>query len=166
MRSGLTVEVLNTDAEGRMLLADALDYATQYHPELVIDMATLTGAALVVLGTQGIAMMSNADEATKQLMKELSWHTYERVAELPLWDEFKDMIRSDVADLKNIGPSGQAGTIVAGKFLECFAPFPWIHLDIAPVGWNYSTNGYRVKAGAGVGTRLLYDFLKRRVKAG
>jgi leucyl aminopeptidase len=164
MHNNTTVEVLNTDAEGRMILADALSYAQQYKPELVIDVATLTGAVVVALGHQGIGLMSNmeSNNAQKQLLIDTSYQTYERCHELPMWDEYKDLMKSDIADLKNIGAAGQAGTITAAKFLECFTNYPWIHLDIAGNAWNASANSYHTKGGDGMAVRLFYQFLKQR----
>jgi leucyl aminopeptidase len=164
MHNNSTVEVLNTDAEGRMILADALSYAQQYKPELVIDITTLTGAVVVALGHQGIGLMSNmeSDNAQKQLLIDTSYQTYERCHELPMWDEYKDLMKSDIADLKNIGAAGQAGTITAAKFLECFTNYPWIHLDIAGNAWNAAANSYHTKGGDGMAVRLFYQFLKQR----
>ena len=130
MYDGTTVEVLNTDAEGRMILADALSWAKQYDPELVIDLATLTGAAWVAIGTQGMVGMGNADEKVMNSLKECGLEVYERIAEFPFWEEYADMLKSDIADLKNIGGK-LAGAITAGKFLEHFTDYPYIHLDIA-----------------------------------
>ena len=153
-----TVEVLNTDAEGRLILADALAYAKQYNPELVIDLATLTGAAVVAIGTQGIAMMSNAPKTVKKTLQKAGEETYERIVELPLWDEYKELIKSDIADIKNIG-GPYAGAITAGKFLECFTSYPWVHLDIAGPAYLNAADGYRPKNGTGTGVRLLMQFL-------
>lgn len=161
MMDGTTVEVLNTDAEGRMILADALVYAQKYKPELVIDLATLTGAAIRALGNSAIAAMGNADEKTTSALKTSSFNVHERVAELPFWDDYADMIKSDVADIKNIG-GALAGAITAGKFLEHFTNYPWIHLDIAGPAFNEGgADSYRGKGGTGVGVRLLYDFIKK-----
>lgn len=164
MHNGTTVEVLNTDAEGRMLLADALSYAQQYEPELVIDIATLTGAVVYILGHQGMGLMSNMErnDPQKELLIQTSYDTYERCHELPMWDEFKDLMRSDIADLKNVAPPGQAGTVSAAKFLECFTTYPWIHLDIAGSAWNAAPNSYHTKGGEGVAVRLFYQFIKKR----
>ena len=162
MHSGLTVEVLNTDAEGRMILADALSYARQLNPELVIDIATLTGASLVTLGPVGMLLMGHADEKEKQTITDCSNKVYERLVELPLWDEYQEMIKSDIADLKNIGTGRFAGSIVAGKFLQNFTDFPWLHIDMATMGWNYEPKGYKTKNGSGHGVRLLYEFLKTK----
>ena len=162
MYSGATVEVLNTDAEGRLILADALHYAKKYDPELVLDLATLTGAAVRALGTQVICYMGTASEHTKRALEKSGWATYERLVELPLWKEFGDELKSNIADLRNIG-SGNAGMITAGKFLEHFArEYPWLHLDIAGPAYLRTANGYRTKDGTGVGVRLIYDFLKKQ----
>ncbi|MEO0895142.1 MAG: leucyl aminopeptidase [Bacteroidota bacterium] len=153
-----TVEVLNTDAEGRMLLADALAYAKKYDPELVIDLATLTGAKVVAIGSTGIGMMSTASEEVKNRFKQAGEDVYERLVEFPLWKEYRDMLNSDIADLKNIG-GREAGSITAGKFLEHFTDYPWIHLDIAGSAFSHSRDSYRGKNGTGVGVRLLTQFL-------
>ena len=123
MHSGTTVEVLNTDAEGRLILGDALHFAKKYDPELVIDMATLTGAAMRAIGKEGIVMMSNAREETLFKFKKAGENTYERVVEFPLWEEYGEQLKSDIADLKNLG-GADAGAITAGKFLEHFTSYP------------------------------------------
>lgn len=161
MYSGKTVEVLNTDAEGRIILADALHYAKKYDPELVLDFATLTGSAVRALGTQAICYMGTAPKEIKDALESSGWATYERLVEFPLWREFGDDLKSHIADLKNIG-SSNAGMITAGKFLEHFASdYPWLHLDIAGPAYLRTANGYRTKEGTGVGVRLIYDFLKK-----
>lgn len=159
MYSGTTVEVVNTDAEGRLILADALHYAKKFDPELVLDLATLTGAAVRALGNQAICYMGTAGTAVKRSLEDSGWHTYERLVELPLWKEYGDELKSHIADLKNMG-SGAAGMITAGKFLEHFADYPWLHLDIAGPAYLRNANGYRPKEGTGVGVRLLFNFLK------
>jgi leucyl aminopeptidase len=161
MYSGKTVEVLNTDAEGRLILADALHYAKKYDPELVLDFATLTGSAVRALGTQAICYMGTASKEIKNALESSGWATYERLVEFPLWREFGDDLKSNIADMKNIG-SSNAGMITAGKFLEQFATdYPWLHLDIAGPAYLRTANGYRTKEGTGVGVRLIYDFLKK-----
>lgn len=160
---GTTIEVLNTDAEGRLILADALAYAKQYNPELVIDLATLTGAAARALGIYAIAMLSNADTQVNKDFINSGFEVYERMIEFPLWKEYGDMMKSDIADMKNIG-GPLAGHITAAKFLEHFTAYPWIHLDIAGVAYLHSPYGYRGKNASGVGVRLLYDFLATRAK--
>jgi leucyl aminopeptidase len=158
MHSGTSVEVLNTDAEGRLILADALSYAKQFQPQLAIDVATLTGSAAMAIGHQGIVGMGNAAEVTFQALKQSGENVYERVVEFPLWEEYGESIKSDIADLKNIG-SREAGAITAGKFLEHFVDYPWIHLDIAGPAFLNAADHYRPKGGTGTGVRLLIDFI-------
>lgn len=159
MMSGLNVEVLNTDAEGRMILADALHYAKKYKPELVFDFATLTGAAKAATGSVGTVYMGNAGDEVKKRMIESSEATYERLVEFPIWDEYGEMILSDVADIKNIG-GAEAGSITAGKFLQHFTDYPWLHFDIAGTAYVMHDAGYRGKYATGVGVRLVTHFLK------
>ena len=161
MYDGSTVEVLNTDAEGRMLLADALSYAKKYDPELVIDLATLTGSAAIAIGTKGLVAMGNAEKKEMDALVESGDKVHERVAVFPFWDDYKDMLRSPIADLKNIG-GREAGAITAGKFLEHFTDYPFMHLDIAGPAFLHTKDGYRAQGGTGVGVRLLYQFLKER----
>jgi leucyl aminopeptidase len=155
---GTTVEVLNTDAEGRLILADALVYAKQYNPELVIDIATLTGAAHRAIGTVGMVGMGNASDETMAGIVEAGYNVHERVAVFPFWEEYGEMLKSDIADLKNIGGE-LAGAITAGKFLEYFTNYPYFHLDIAGMAFMKKTDNYRGTGGTGVGIRLLYNFL-------
>ncbi|GAA4463204.1 leucyl aminopeptidase [Nemorincola caseinilytica] len=158
MYSGATVEVLNTDAEGRMILADALHWAKRYKPELVIDFATLTGAASAAVGEHGIVCMGTAGDDVKQALRTSGDRQYERLVEFPLWDEYGDQIRSDVADIKNIGgPTG--GAMTAGKFLQHFTDYPWMHFDIAGVSFATAKKGYVASGGTGCGIRMLLDFL-------
>jgi len=159
MFDGTTVEVLNTDAEGRMILADALSYAKKYKPSLVIDIATLTGAASAAIGSYGIVCMGNADSEVMNKLKTSGNKVYERLAEFPFWDEYADLIKSDIADLKNIGGKS-AGAITAGKFLEHFTDYPFVHFDIAGPAFIKKADAYRTAGGTGVGVRLLYNFLK------
>ena len=161
MYTGKTVEVLNTDAEGRMILADALGYASKYKPELVIDLATLTGAASKAIGMYGIVAMHQ--DATKEfeLLKQSGDNVFERLAEFPFWEEYEELIKSDVADIKNIG-GADAGMITAGKFLANFTDYPYIHLDIAGPAFINKKDSYRGKAGTGVGVRLLFNFVKNK----
>lgn len=158
MHSGKTVEMLNADAEGRMILADALSYAKQYQPELVIDLATLTGAAAAAIGKEGMVGMGTASVDTMASLKKAGLQVHERIAEMPFWDEYATYIKSDIADIKNVG-GPHAGAITAGKFLECFTSYPWIHLDIAGPAFLTAEDSYRGKGGTGVGVRLLYEFL-------
>ncbi|HVD97133.1 MAG TPA: leucyl aminopeptidase [Cytophagaceae bacterium] len=162
MHNGKTVEVLNTDAEGRLILADALSYASKYDPELVIDLATLTGAAVRAIGKEGIVYMGTADEQTKQTLETTGMNVFERLVEFPLWEDYDQHIQSDIADLKNIG-TGEAGAISAGKFMEHFTSYPWLHLDIAGGAFMVGPFHYWVKGGTGLGVRLLYHFLKNKI---
>ncbi|HXS38300.1 MAG TPA: leucyl aminopeptidase [Flavipsychrobacter sp.] len=158
MYSGTKVEVLNTDAEGRLILADALHWAKRYNPELVIDFATLTGAASVAVGEHGIVCMGTADDSNKQAFRDSGFRQYERLVEYPLWDEYGDLIKSEIADIKNVGgPSG--GAITAGKFLEYFTSYPWMHFDIAGVSFTMGKRGYFTAGGTAYGMRMLLDFL-------
>ena len=161
MYDGSTVEVVNTDAEGRLILADAIAYAVAcYAPELIIDAATLTGAAVRAIGTYGIAAMQQHDENPFNLLRIMGNQVYERIVELPLWDEYDSLIESDVADIKNCGIA-QAGAITAGKFLAHFAKqTPYIHLDIAGVAFFSKKQDYYVAGASGYGIRLLYAFLQ------
>jgi leucyl aminopeptidase len=163
MYNGLTVEMVNADAEGRMILADALAYAQKYKPELVIDLATLTGAAMAAIGLSGIVSMGTADNATTKALAQSGNKVYERLAEMPFWDDYDDLIKSDIADMKNLG-GPYAGAITAGKFLARYIDYPWMHFDIAGPAFLTAKEAYRVKGGTGVGVRLLFDFLKGRGK--
>ena len=161
MYDGSTVEVLNTDAEGRMILADALSYAKQYDPELVIELSTLTGSAHMAIDKFGMVGMGNASREVMENLKASGDYTSERVAEFPFWDEYKEQLKSDIADLKNIGGK-YAGAITAGKFLEYFTDYPYVHLDIAGPSFNKAPFNYRGKGGSGVGVRILYNFFLDR----
>jgi leucyl aminopeptidase len=163
MHNGTTVEVLNTDAEGRLILADALSYAQQYDPALVIDLATLTGAAVRAIGKFGAVAMQS--KATKELedLKISGFDVYERLVEFPMWDEYGDQMKSDLADLKNLGPA-EAGMITAGKFLEKFTSYPYIHLDIAGPAFIEKRDSYRGQGGTGFGVRLLFDFVQKMAR--
>jgi leucyl aminopeptidase len=158
MMDGTTVEVLNTDAEGRMILADALTYAKKYDPLLVIDLATLTGAAEAALGKIGIAGMQHKAEAFFPKLVKSGFRVCERIAEFPFWDDYEELLKSEIADLKNIG-GRYAGAITAGKFLQHFTAYPWIHLDIAGPAFLDKRDSYRTVGGTGVGVRLLFDFI-------
>jgi leucyl aminopeptidase len=160
MFNKMTVEIGNTDAEGRLILADAISYASKYTPELIIDIATLTGSAAMTFGNQAIAVMTNADRKYISLLGDCGNEVYERIAELPFWDEYGELLKSDVADMKNIG-GREAGAIIAGKFLEKFAEYPLIHLDIAGTEMLKKDDYYRLKNGPASGLRLLSTFLRR-----
>ena len=161
MMSGKTVEVLNTDAEGRMILADALHYAKRYKPELVIDIATLTGAAARSVGKYGAVAMEKNSYYSSQNMYRL-WQSGlisgERIVPQPFWDEYKEELDSSIADIKNLG-GPEAGHITAGKFLEHFTDYPWIHIDIAGVAFLLNDYIYRKKGATGFGSRLLAHFI-------
>lgn len=160
MYDGTTVEVLNTDAEGRMIMADALAYAKKHlNPMLTIDAATLTGAAERAIGTHASIAMGNAEEASMKLLEEKGFETFERVVNFPFWDEYYEEMKSSIADLKNIG-GATAGMITAGKFLEHFAAKPYIHIDIAGPAFINAESHYLSKGGTGVGVRLLYSYIK------
>ncbi|MEM1042628.1 MAG: leucyl aminopeptidase [Bacteroidota bacterium] len=171
MRSGLTVEVLNTDAEGRMILADALDVAKGYAPDLVVSVATLTGAAVVALGTRVAAVLTPEDDASADRLDAFiaaGDRTGEWLAPLPMRAHYAEQLRSDTADIKNVG-GREAGTVTAAKFLEHFtregdeAAYPWVHLDIAGPAFLSSPAPYRPKEGTGFGVRLLVDVLEHRL---
>jgi leucyl aminopeptidase len=161
---GTTVEVLNTDAEGRLLLADALTYARKFDPELVITYATLTGAASRAIGSQGIVAMQAKAESAFSTLIQSGLTVHERIAAFPMWDEYKDQLKSEIADLKNIG-GAEAGMITAGKFLEHFTTYPFIHLDIAGTAFLEKRDSYRGLGGTGSGIRLTLDFLYQRAAA-
>jgi leucyl aminopeptidase len=156
--SGKTVEVQNTDAEGRLILADGLAYATRYKPAAIVDVATLTGACSVALGQFAIGMLGN-DEKLKRRIRQAGLKSGERVWEMPLWDEYFEQLRSDVADMRNIGGRG-GGMITAGLFLSKFVEdVPWVHLDIASTDWSERERPYISKGPTGIGTRLLLQYL-------
>jgi leucyl aminopeptidase len=159
MFDGTTVEVLNADAEGRMILADALSWAKKYNPKLVVTIATLTGAAQAAIGNSAIVAMGNSGREIFDKLKQSGERVFERIAEFPFWNDYAEQLKSDIADLKNIGGK-YAGAITGGKFLEHFTDYPFIHLDIAGPAFNKTCDSYRGKGGSGVGVRLLFDFLK------
>ena len=158
-RNGKTVEILNTDAEGRLVLGDVLDYACEQNPSEIIDAATLTGAVLVALGSEICGMMSNNDKLSNNLLKSAA-ESDEYLWRLPIIQENHDDIKSHIADLKNIGTAGRAGTITAGAFLEEFIKnnIPWAHLDIAGVGDSQGHLPYCPKKGpSGIMVRTLVN---------
>ncbi|MBS2097764.1 leucyl aminopeptidase family protein [Carboxylicivirga linearis] len=161
MHNGTTVEILNTDAEGRLILADALSYSKKYDPELVIDLATLTGSAVMAIGHYATVGMGTADSTIFDELTKSGYRVNERVVQFPFWDDYDDLIKSEVADIKNIG-GREGGSITAGKFLSHFVEAPWIHLDIAGPAFVRKEDSYRGFGASGVGVRLLYDFLKSR----
>ncbi len=161
--NGVTSEILSTDAEGRLVLADSLSYGIKnYRPSEVLDLATLTGACVVALGNNYAGMMGNND-ALKEKVRKASSKTWEKVWELPLDEDFQEQIKSKVADIKNTG-GREGGAETAGAFLSRFVDdTPWVHLDIAGTAWTQKNNSHRsyLPPGAtGYGVRLLYEFLK------
>ena len=159
--SGKTVEVINTDAEGRLILADALSYAVEkYQPACIIDLATLTGAVVVALGHQATGMMGTDDDMMTRL-REAGERCAERVWQLPLFDEYSKQIKSDFADIKNTGGGRDAGSIIGGAFLKEFVgDTPWVHLDIAGMAWTREAKPYVPKGSTGWGIRLLVETLE------
>jgi leucyl aminopeptidase len=165
MYSGATVEVINTDAEGRLIMADALTYAKQYNPELVIDAATLTGAAHRAIGKYAtVGMQAKAEEQFRKLQA-AGDRVCERIVEFPLWDDYKELMKSEIADIRNISTGAEGGAITAGKFLEYFTEYPYIHLDIAGSALVNSRYGYRGTGGTGVGVRMLFRFFRDMAEA-
>lgn len=157
--SGKTIEVLNTDAEGRLILIDALSYASKYKPAAIIDIATLTGACVVALGEDVIGMLGT-DEQLKRDINRSAQLTGERVWELPLWEHYGDLIKSDVADYKN-SAGRMGGAITAAAFLSKFVgDYPWVHLDIAGPAWTTKDKAYIPKGASGVTVRLLVEYLQ------
>jgi leucyl aminopeptidase len=157
--SGKTIEVISTDAEGRLILADALTYAERFKPAAIIDLATLTGACVIALGDLAIGMLGT-DKELKDRIRNAAEKTGERVWELPLWEEYHELIKSDVADFKNTG-GRPGGAITAAAFLSKFiGKSPWVHLDIAGPAWLTKDRFYIPKGATGIGVRLLVQFLK------
>ena len=160
--NGKTIEVLNTDAEGRLILADALSYASKhYDPEFILDFATLTGAVLVALGHVAAGVLGTHEDLINQV-KLSSKNSGEKVWELPLWPEFCKQIKSEIADVKNTGAPMQAGTIAGAAFLKEFVgkDIPWVHFDIAGTAWGSKTTSIDPKGSAtGWGIRLVLDML-------
>lgn len=156
---GKTIEILNTDAEGRLVLADALGWTAQYNPQGVVDLATLTGAVITCLGHIAAGAMST-DSALMAKVKAAAEKTHERVWELPLWDDYDEGIKSKVADVQNIG-DGTAGTIAGGAFLKKFVEdYPWVHLDIAGTAWGMKGSTYIPEGASGYGVRLLVQLVE------
>lgn len=157
--NGKTVEVTNTDAEGRLVLSDALVYAQRYNPQAVIDLATLTGACTIALGKEAAGLFSN-DETLAHKIQQAAQQSGERVWPLPLYDEYKELIKSEIADIKNSTNKGpQAGAAVGAIFLREFVNYPWAHLDIAGVAYDVENRLYHAKGATGYGVRLLTQLL-------
>lgn len=159
MHNGKTVEVLNTDAEGRLILADALSYASSLKPVLTIDIATLTGAANQAVGEHAAVYFSTADNGICEKLENVSFSVWEPLVKFPLWQQYNDLISSNMADMKNTG--GQyGGAIAAAKFLQQYVSYPWIHLDIAGSAYFKTKWSYKGVGATGFGVRLLYTFVK------
>lgn len=159
--SGKTVEIGNTDAEGRLILADAISYAIKhYEPTRMIDLATLTGAIEIALGNEASGLFSNDQKLADRLIK-AGDATYERVWQMPMYEEYREYLKSDIADIKNIG-GRPGGSITAAKFLEEFVgkKTPWAHLDIASTAFHSEVKRYHPKYATGIGVRLLVEFLR------
>ena len=156
--NGTTIEIISTDAEGRMILADALVYAGHYHPTAVVDLATLTGACVIALGKDMAAGLFSNDESLAERLLNSSQATSERLWRMPLWDDYKKSIESDVADIKNTG-GRMGGVATSAIFLKEFTDYPWAHLDIAGMALTDKASGYKPSGGTGFGVRLLVDFL-------
>jgi len=160
-RSRKTIEVLNTDAEGRLILADALSYAARYEPEAMVDIATLTGACVIALGHQAMGLMGS-DESLIQEIRGAGERSGERVWPLPLWPEYREQIKSEIADIKNTG-GRPAATITAAMFLREFVgSVPWAHLDIAGTAWAEKATPYLSTGPTGVGVRLFTEWVRGR----
>ncbi len=159
--SGKSIEVKDTDAEGRIVLADALHYASQQKPEEIIDFATLTGAVVVALGDIAAGLFTNDDRLADELLQS-GKTTHERLWRLPFWNDYNDMIKSEIADVSNLGPRW-GGAITAGKFLENFVDekIPWAHIDLAGPAIKHKSNNYTEKFDTGFGVRLMVDYLSR-----
>jgi len=158
--AGKTIEIITTDAEGRLILADALQYAQRYKPQAVIDLATLTGACIIALGNDVSAVMGTSEPLIERL-RAAAEQTGEKIWPLPLYAEYDEQIKSDIADVKNVGGKG-AGSITAGCFLKKFAgTAPWAHLDIAGTAWAQQPKPYAPKGATGVGVRLLVELLRK-----
>jgi leucyl aminopeptidase len=161
---GKTIEIINTDAEGRLILCDALSYARRFKPAAVLDAATLTGAVVVALGHHAIGIMGN-DEALLAEVRDAGERAGERCWPLPLWDEYRDLVKSEIADVKNSG-GRSAGTIAGAWFLREFVDgFPWVHLDIAGTAYTETESATQGKGPTAVGVRLFTEFLLQRAGA-
>lgn len=159
MYNGKTVEVKNTDAEGRLILADGLSYAEQFQPELVMTWATLTGAAAYSIGPPAAVIMGDADAETKKIFMQSAFAEHERMVEFPFWADYDEEIKSDIADISNLG-GAWGGAITAGKFLKNFTDSDFLHVDIAGPCFLTSPRSYQPKGGTGFGVRALINFFK------
>lgn len=162
MHSGKTAEIISTDAEGRLILADALSYARRYDPAAVIDCATLTGACVVALGHHASGLMGNDEDLISEV-RAAGERSGERAWPLPLFEEYTEQIRGDYGDIKNSG-GRPGGALTAGAFLKEFADYPWAHLDIAGTAWGDKDNAYTTKGATGTPARLLVEFVMGRAR--
>jgi leucyl aminopeptidase len=161
---GKTIEVINTDAEGRLILCDALSYARRYQPAAVVDIATLTGAIVVALGHTTAGVMGDDDKLIEEL-RAAGDKAGERIWPLPMWEDYRELMKSDIADVKNSG-GRPAGSISAGWFLKEFVEgFPWAHLDIAGTAYTEREEPGRVKGPTGMGVRLFTEFVLARASS-
>jgi leucyl aminopeptidase len=158
--SGKTVEIANTDAEGRLSVADAIEYAKRFKPKAIIDIATLTGACAIAFGGEVAAMMGN-DRKLLDEFRKAGEETYERVWELPLFDEYKEYLKSDIADIRNIGT--RIGSLMASAYFlyEFAGQAPWVHIDIAGTAWAEKDRPYIPKGASGIGVRLILNLIER-----
>jgi leucyl aminopeptidase len=163
--SGKTIEVDNTDAEGRLILADALEYASKQNPDVIVDFATLTGACVVALGQIAAGLFTKNDELANTLF-DSGMKTYDRLWRMPMWDDYNKLIESKIADVHNTGPRW-AGAITAAKFLENFVDenIPWAHIDIAGPAVESDTNNYTKTFMTGFGVRMMFDYLSGITKS-
>jgi leucyl aminopeptidase len=159
MYDGKTIEIISTDAEGRLILADAIAYARGLNPAAIVDIATLTGACMIALGVHATGLLGT-DDALMRRIEKASKKTSEKVWRLPLWDDYAEQIKSDIADMKNSG-GRPGGAITAAMLLSRFAEdTPWAHLDIAGTGWSDKETDLVSKGGSGVGVRLLVELVR------
>ncbi|MEM4255123.1 MAG: leucyl aminopeptidase [Candidatus Norongarragalinales archaeon] len=165
--SGKTIEITNTDAEGRVILSDALHHAASLKPKAIIDLATLTGACVIALGKHAAGLMTNNAQLAEKIKKAAD-ESGERVWELPMWKEYEELVKSEIADVHNADASPDAGTIEGGWFLRNFVPdeIPWVHLDIAGTAWVENPNPIFRAGSTGWGVRLLVEFLKKECAGG
>jgi len=157
--NGKTIEVINTDAEGRLILADALSYAQKFKPAAIIDIATLTGAAIIALGHISGGLFTN-DDKLRRIFGTASEFSSEKVWEMPLWEEYQEMIKSSIADIKNA--SGRPGSFcTSAAFLNNFTgQYPWAHIDMAAMDIEFKGGAYKPKGSSGYGVRLISEFLR------
>ena len=159
--SGKSIEIIDTDAEGRVILSDALDYASKEKPDVIIDLATLTGSCVIALGEFAAGLFTKDEKLSKQLF-DCGLMTHDLIWPLPMWDDYNELNKSDVADVKNLG-GRWGGAISAAKFLENFVDkkIPWAHLDIAGPSMAHNYNNYTKKYMTGFGVRLLFEYLRK-----